>query len=209
MKPPLETSHPAAAASLRKMQRNPQARFLNAAAGDASAIGVEDGIEGNLLIHYVSPAGSLSLAGGWLGAGRRRYIWVPLRPTLAWNSQEQDAALLLLTAEELAVLAHDLHLGLEELGQRHVIEEFLAPAPVPPLERQAMLERYTQLLASHGWIVTVDPITSQRSLRKTEHAESTQAWSQADRDEVARLESTIAEVLRGARSTSRILYQYK
>jgi hypothetical protein len=215
VKLPLESSHPEAARALRQMQRDHRTRLLSAVVGDGSderAIALEDGVEGNLLVHVIAAAGSLTLAAGWLGSGRRRYIWVPLRPTLAWNAQTTDAApvaLSLLTAEQIAALALDLHTGFTQLDQRHVIEEFLTPDPIPREERQAVLDRYTQLLASHGWEVSLDASQSRRSLRRTDMAQDTAAWPQADREELARLEALVAQVLQGVRASSRILYQVK
>ena len=214
---PLEASHPAAAAALRQMQREPRSRLLSTAihppqgssAVRESILGMEEGVEGNLLLHYVSASGALTLAAGWLGSGRRRYIWVPLRPTLAWNGKTREDSVSLLTPDEIAVLARDLHDGLIELNQRHVIEEFLPPDPIPMPERKAVLSRYSQLLEGHGWTVTLDDSASRRSLKRTDEAEAAHEWSQADREELARLEALVAQTLKGVRTSSRILYQDK
>jgi hypothetical protein len=214
---PLEASHPAAAAALRQMQRELRSRLLSTAIPRAqgsaairdSVLGMEEGVEGNLLLHYISASGALTMAAGWLGSGRRRYIWVPLRPTLAWNGKTREDSVSLLTPDEVAGLARDLHDGLTELNQRHVIEEFLPPDPIPMPERQAVLSRYTQLLESHGWTVTLDASASRRALKRTHEAEAAHEWSQADREELARLEALVAQTLKGVRTTSRILYQDK
>jgi len=205
---PLEVTHPQAAGALRQMQRDARTRLLSAAIGDA-AMALEDGVEGKLLLHYISPLGSITLAGGWLGAGRRKYIWVPLRPTVAWNSESVEGSVSLLSASEIATLAADLHIGLTELAQRHVIEEFLAPNPIPISERQEIFDRYTALLNGHGWIVTIDPANSRRSLKRTPTSESANEWPQADREELTRLEALVAETLKGVRTSSRVLYQDK
>lgn len=209
---PLEVSHPAAALALRKMQREPGSRLLSTAIGsplDGVAIGFEDGLEGNLLMHYLSPAGALTLAGGWLGSGRRRYIWLPMRPTLAWNGQAVEDSVSLLRAEEMTVLAADLHAALTALKQRHVIEEFLAPEPIPMPERMAVLNRYRELLESHGWTVTIDVAASRRSLLRTTEAKAAHGWMQTDREELARLEALVTQMLKGVRTSSRVLYEDK
>lgn len=210
---PLEASHPAAAATLRQMQRDPRSRLQSTAIagpdGEESVLGLEEALEGNLLLHYISAGGALTMAAGWLGSGRRRYIWVPLRPTLTWNGKTVDDSVSLLTAEEIATLAHDVHAGLTALSQRYVIEEFLPPAPIPITERQAVFDRYTRLLESHGWSVTLDDSASRRSLKRTERAEAAHEWPQADREELARLEALVAQTLKGVRTSSRVLYQDK
>ena len=215
---PLEASHPTAAAALRRMQREPRSRLLSTAIpGPAHSgvrtkeafLGLEEGLEGNLLLHYISDKGALTMAAGWLGSGRRRYIWVPLRPTLAWNGKTVEDSVSLLTAEEMAALAHDLHEGLKALNQRYVIEEFLPPDPIPVTERQAVFDRYTQLLESHGWSVTLDGSASRRTLKRTEQAKAAHEWPQADREELARLEALVEQTLKGVRTTSRVLYQDK
>ncbi len=210
---PLEKSHPSAAAALRKMQREPRSRLLSTAIagnpGKESILGVEEGLEGNLLLHYISANGALTMAAGWLGSGRRRYIWVPLRPTLAWNGKTVEDSVSLLSTGEIAVLAHDLHEGLMILSQRYVIEEFLPPDPIPMSERQAVFERYTQLLLSHGWSVTLDDSASRRSLKRTDQAQAAHEWPQADRAELARLEALVEQTLKGVRTSSRVLYQNK
>jgi hypothetical protein len=205
---PIEATHPQAASALRQMQRDARTRLLSTAVGDA-AMAFEDGVDGNLLLHYISPLGSITLAGGWLGAGRRKYIWVPLRPTVAWNSDSEEGSVSLLSPSEIATLAADLHTGLTALAQRHVIEEFLAPNPIPLAERQAIFDRYTALLNSHGWIVNIDPASSRRSLKRTPNSESANEWPQADREELARLEALVAETLKGVRTSSRVLHQDK
>ena len=108
---PIESTHPQSARALRQMQRDARTRLLSTAIGE-SAMAFEDGIEGNLLLHYISPFGSITLAGGWLGAGRRKYIWVPLRPTVAWNSDSAEGSVSLLSESEIAMLEADLHTGL-------------------------------------------------------------------------------------------------
>lgn len=216
-KPPLEASHPAAAQALRQMQRDHRTRLLSTMVGappNERAVALEDGVEGNLLLHTIAPSGSLTLAAGWLGSGRRKYVWVPLRPPLAWIStpSHQDPAaetIALLKDEEVASLAADLHLALDQLDQRHVIEEFLAPDPIPPSERRAVVAKYTQLLGNHGWEVTLDPSETRRSLLRTTNAHDPKDWPQADREELTRLEALLAEALKGVRSTSRVLYQNK
>ena len=212
-KVPLEASHPTAAAALRKMQREPRSRLLSTAIarqdGKESILGLEEGLEGNLLLHYISPAGAVTMAAGWLGSGRRRYIWVPLRPTLAWNGKTVEDSVSLLTSEEIAVLADDLQQGLTALSQRYVIEEFLPPDRIPVTERQAVFDRYTQLLESHGWSVTLDDSASRRSLKRTDQAEAAHEWPQADREELARLEALVEQTLKGVRTSSRVLYQDK
>ena len=207
-KPPIEATHPGAATALRQMQRDVRARFMSTAIGDA-AMALEDGVDGNLLLHYISAVGSITLAAGWLGAGRRKYIWVPLRPTVAWNSDSAEGSVSLLSETEMGTLAADLHAGLTELAQRHVIEEFLAPDPIPLEERQEIFRRYSVLLNSHGWIVNIDPPTSRRTLKRTEASEPANEWPQADREELARLEALVAQTLKGVRSSSRVLYQDK
>jgi len=209
---PLESIHPEAAQALRRMQREPQARLLSTVVGEPPcAVALEEGDEGNALLHYIGLEGSLTLAAGWLGAGRKRYLWVPLRPTLGWNPllTDVESSLSLLGKEQIGKLAHDLHLALTQLDQRYVIEEFLAPDPIPYEERQATLRRYTQLLGSHGWEVVIDPSQSRRSLHRTPLAEDTEIWPQADREELARLEALVAIVLKGSRSSSVVLYQNK
>jgi hypothetical protein len=212
---PLESTHPDAASALRQMQRDHRTRLLSTVVGDAAGqrvIGIEDGSEGNLLVHAIAPEGALTLAAGWLGSGRRRYIWVPLRPTLSWNAPADSGTSRshsLLTGEQITALARDLHDGLTQLDQRHVIEEFFAPDPIPSEERRAILGSYTRLLESHGWTVAVDPSESRRSLSRTDRAEDTEEWPQADREELARLEALVAQALKGVRSSSRILYQNK
>ena len=210
---PLEASHPAAAAALRKMQREPRSRLLSTAIprpdDKESILGLEEGLEGNLLLHYISAAGALTMAAGWLGSGRRRYIWVPLRPTLAWNGKTTEDSVSLLTSEEIAIVAHDLHEGLAALSQRYVIEEFLPPDRIPATERQAVFDRYSRLLESHGWKVTLDDSASRRSLRRTDQAEAAHEWPQADREELARLEALVEQTLKGVRTSSRVLYQDK
>ena len=161
------------------------------------------------MLHYISTVGALTIAGGWLGSGRRRYIWVPLRPTLAWNGKTLEDSVSLLTLDEVAAMAIDLHKGLTALNQRHVIEEFLPPDPIPATERHAVLDRYSQLLASHGWTVILDGTTTRRSLKRTEVAEPAHDWPQPDREELARLEAQVAQILKGVRTSSRILYQDK
>jgi hypothetical protein len=175
-------------------------------------VALEDGIEGNLLVHTVAAAGCLTLAAGWLGSGRRKYVWVPLRPPLAWNQEKINGSAdshLLLSTEQVAALARDLHAALMQLDQRHAIEEFFAPDPIPADERRAVLEQYTRLLASHGWTVNVDESQTRRTLERTSVSEEMDKWPQTDREELARLEALVAQVLKGVRSSSRVLYQNK
>jgi hypothetical protein len=208
--PPLEAVQPDAVRLLRSLQRDASARFVMNAARQA-ALAIEYGNEGNLLIHYISsPAGEgsrklLTIAGGWLGAGRRRYMWIPLRPTMAWNPPSGQN----LSAEEITELAADLHAGLDEVGERHVIEAFLEPAPIPLAERREVLDSYASFMHSHGWQVSYDEQLTRRSLKRTETADSPQNWSIADREALTRLEALVSEMLKGVRSSSRILFQTK
>ena len=194
--------HPAWIPRLRTMQRQAGARFDLAPAKDAG-LALEHGLEGNLLLHYASPSGSLSIACGWLGAGRRRYLWIPLRPTLCWD----PAAGTPFTPTDIALLAADLHAGLDHLAERHVIEEFLPPEPIPEDEREGVLKSYADFMQSHGWQVTYDEARSRRSLKRTNGEDGPHRWSNADREILVRLEALVTETLKGARSSSRILYQ--
>ena len=45
--------------------------------------------------------------------------------------------------------------------------------------------------------------------KRTDEAEAAHEWSQADREELARLEALVAQTLKGVRTSSRILYQDK
>ncbi len=152
--------------------------------------------------------GTLTIACGWLGAGRRRYIWIPLRPTLSWT----QAPAALLSATDLSLLAADIHAALEHLGERHVIEEFLPPEPIPEEERQGVFKSYSDFMQSHGWQVTYDESRSRRSLKRIHGStdeEVPHRWSSADREILVRLEALVTETLKGVRSSSRVLYQAK
>ena len=203
--PPLEILRPEAARKLHRMQRDQGARFITAAAGEAAAVAVEQGAEGHVLAHYAHPRGTLTIAGGWLGAGRRRYLWLPLRPTLAWNAPDGPT----LTPAEIGELAADLHAGLDLTSTRHVIEEFSEPAPIPEAERRQVLDSYASFMRAHGWEVTYDEALSRRALKRTSDSESPQRWSSADREALTRMEALVAEMLKGVRSSSRILFQTK
>ena len=193
---------------LRSLQRQPGSRFDLAPANDAG-LALEHGMEGNLLVHYASTMGNLTIACGWLGAGRRRYIWIPMRPTLCWHA----AAGATLAPLEISHLAADIHAGLDHLGERHVVEEFLPPEPIPEEERQGVLKSYSDFMHSHGWQVTYDEVRSRRSLKRIHDAaelpDGLHRWSNADREVLVRLEALVTETLKGVRSSSRILYQTK
>lgn len=189
---------------LHNQQRQSGARF-DLAPANTAGIALEHGLEGNLLLHYASTSGNLTIACGWLGAGRRRYIWVPLRPTLSWNPIHATV----LAPQEMTALAADLHAGLEYLGERHVIEEFLPPIAIPEDERQSVFKAYSDFMQSHGWQVTYDESRSKRFLKRASGDESPQHWSSADREVLVRLEALVTETLKGLRSSSRILYQAK
>jgi hypothetical protein len=206
----LELLRPEAAKILRGMQRDPAARFSLSTAGEA-AIAVEYGAEGHLLVHYVDPQRqkSLTIAGGWLGAGRRQYMWLPLRQTLIWSSPGDPGPGSMLTSAEIGLLAVDLHAGLDQMGERHVLEEFLEPAPIPEAERREVLNSYATFMANHGWQVTYDESLSRRSLKRTSAAEGPQQWSTADREALTRMEALVTEMLKGVRSSSRVLFQTK
>jgi hypothetical protein len=201
---PLEAVRPEAARILLRMRRDPASRFSTSTAGTA-AIALEDGAEGHLLVHYTGERGTLTIAGGWLGAGRRRYVWLPLRPTLTWSPPDGPG----LTAEELNAVAAELHTGLDQMNTRHVLEEFFEPALIPEEERRTVLDSYAGFMAAHGWQVTYDESLTRRSLKRTHAAESPQQWSNADREALTRLEALVSEMLKGVRSSSRILFQTK
>ena len=145
----------------------------------------------------------MTIAGGWLGAGRRRYVWLPLRPTLTWNTPDGPG----ITSAEIGQLAADVHVGLDQMNTRHVLEQFSEPAPIPEEERRRVLDAYTEFMAQHGWQVTYDEGLSRRALKRTEAAQNPQQWSNADREALTRHEALVSEMLKGVRSSSRILFQ--
>jgi hypothetical protein len=202
--PPIELLMPDLARRLRDSQRDPDARLVLSAAGEA-ALAVEYTSEENVLVHYACGIGAVTVAGGWLGAGRRRYIWLPLRRTLAWDASAGRN----LNPEEIASMAADLHAGLDRIGERHAIEEFSDPVPIPESERREVFDSYAAFMKERGWEVSYDATLSRRSLKRIGEAESPQSWSNADREVLVRLEARLAEMLKGVRSSSRMLYQTK
>ena len=201
---PLEAVRPEAARTLLRMRRDANARFSTSIAGEG-AIAVEDGVEGHLLVHYTSDRGTVTIAGGWLGAGRRRYIWLPLRPSLTWNAPDGPN----LSAAEIAAIAAELHTGLDLMNTRHVLEEFSEPAAISMDERRPVLDSYASFMAAHGWEVTYDKTFTRRALKRTSTSMSPQQWTTADREALTRHEALVSEMLKGVRSSSRVLFQTK
>ena len=124
--PSLEALRPEAAKALLRLRRDANSSFSMSTAG-ASSLALEDGVEGHLLVHFTSSRGNLTIAGGWLGAGRRRYAWLPLRPTLTWNSPDGPGV----TSAEIAEIAADLHAGLEQLKRPARRRRVLRACPDP------------------------------------------------------------------------------
>ncbi len=193
---------PESAKALRELQRDLAARFVLAPAREG-VLALEYAAEGNVLVHHIGSRGALSLTGGWLGAGRLRYVWLPLRPTLAWDQFSGPT----LTSGEIAELAADIHAGLDHLMQRHVLEEILQPVAVTQAEKLPILDEYQHFMHAHGWKVTYDETHSQCSLARMNDCEGPQQWSITDREVLMRLEALVAQTLNGIRLSSRVLYQ--